>query len=276
VIDLSNPEGLAWFHNALKKLQEEYKVDGFKFDAGDARFYRDPNMISHNTETSSNDHMELFASLGREYKLNELRASWKLAGEPIAQRLRDKKHNWEDLQLLIPHMITMSNMGYAYTCPDMIGGGEYQSFKNIEDVDQELIVRSAQASALMPMMQFSVAPWRVLNDENASICLEMAKLHTEFGIQILDLAKSASETGLPILRSMEFNFPGKGYENILDQFMIGENLIVAPVLQKGAISRVVQIPEGTWKDIHGQSFVGPQSIKESVSLGDLPHFTRVA
>ena len=44
----------------------------------------------------------------------------------------------------------------------MIGGGEWTSFQDSSIMDEELIVRSAQVSALMPMMQFSVAPWRVL------------------------------------------------------------------------------------------------------------------
>ena len=45
----------------------------------------------------------------------------------------------------------------------MIGGGEFTSFLNQATIDQELIVRSTQVHALAPMMQFSVAPWRVLD-----------------------------------------------------------------------------------------------------------------
>ncbi len=59
--------------------------------------------------------------------------------------------------------MSQSVMGYSYTCPDMIGGGEFGSFLNSKTIDEELVVRSAQVHALMPMMQFSVAPWRVLS-----------------------------------------------------------------------------------------------------------------
>ena len=89
-------------------------------------------------------------------------------------------------------------MGYAYTCPDMIGGGEYRSFLNSSSLDEELVVRSAQVHALMPMMQFSVAPWRILSEENNQICLNMAKLHVDMGRRILGLAKSASKSGATI------------------------------------------------------------------------------
>lgn len=46
----------------------------------------------------------------------------------------------------------------------MVGGGQYGSFLNIDrdKFDQDLIVRSCQVHAMMPMMQFSVAPWRIL------------------------------------------------------------------------------------------------------------------
>ena len=65
-------------------------------------------------------------------------------------------------------MTTAGLLGFAYTCPDMIGGGEFNSFLNIKEgeLDEELIVRSCQIHAMMPMMQFSVAPWRILNQKN--------------------------------------------------------------------------------------------------------------
>ena len=43
--------------------------------------------------------------------------------------------------------------------------------------DQKLIVRSAQVHALMPMMQFSVAPWRILNPQHLQAVKAMAQLH---------------------------------------------------------------------------------------------------
>ena len=110
-----------------------------------------------------NVHAELFAKIGLAYPLNEYRATWKMGGQPLAQRLRDKGHTWDDLQLLIPNLLLQGIMGYPFTCPDMIGGGEMGSFINLKDINQDLIVRSAQVHALMPMMQFSVAPWRILD-----------------------------------------------------------------------------------------------------------------
>jgi alpha-glucosidase (family GH31 glycosyl hydrolase) len=269
-LDLSNPETNEWFKAQLDYLMKEYGVDGFKFDAGDAQFYTG-DVLSFN-KSLPNDHTQYFAEVGLDYPLNEYRASWKMAGLPLAQRLRDKGHDWEDLEKLIPDQMSQSVMGYAYTCPDMIGGGEYQSFLNSSMIDEELIVRSAQVHALMPMMQFSVAPWRVLSDSNEKICRKMANLHLQYGPQILKLAKVAALTGQPIVKPMELAFPGKGYETIKDQFVLGNDVIVAPVVKKGERSRMVLLPKGKWIDDLGKKHKGDELIKINVPLERLPYF----
>ncbi len=272
-IDLSNPKAMKWFKGRLDYLVSEFGVDGFKFDAGDARFYTN-GVVSFNAKTP-NDNTTFFAELGLHYPLNEYRASWKMAGMPLAQRLRDKGHSWEDLQKLIPDQMSQSVMGYAYTCPDLIGGGEYRSFLNTSTIDEELIVRSAQIHALMPMMQFSVSPWRVLSKANHQICLKMAKLHEYMGEYILELARKASVTGEPIVKPMELAFPGNGYELIKDQFVLGNDIIVAPVIEKGARSRNVVLPKGNWKAEDGKTYKGGKSIEIFVPLERLPYFKKI-
>jgi alpha-glucosidase len=50
-----------------------------------------------------------------------LTACRKMGWQPLTQRLRDKYHRWEDLELLIPHMIAEGLAGYTFSCPDMTG-----------------------------------------------------------------------------------------------------------------------------------------------------------
>ena len=274
-LDLSNPGAQEWFKDQLDYLVEEYGVDGFKFDAGDARFYIN-NVVSWKRNITPNDHTQFFAEFGLNYPLNEYRASWKMAGLPLAQRLRDKGHEWEDLAKLIPDQMSQSVMGYAYTCPDMIGGGEYRSFLSNSSLDEELIVRSAQVHALMPMMQFSVAPWRILSNENNQICLDMANLHVELGEQFLHFAESASRSGEPIVKPMAMAFPNGGYELVKDQFVLGNTIIVAPVIKKGERSRAVLLPQGKWKADDGNIYVGGKEVVIDVPLSRLPFFERVS
>eukprot|EP00186_Timspurckia_oligopyrenoides_P002127 CAMPEP_0182444142 /NCGR_PEP_ID=MMETSP1172-20130603/2689_1 /TAXON_ID=708627 /ORGANISM="Timspurckia oligopyrenoides, Strain CCMP3278" /LENGTH=530 /DNA_ID=CAMNT_0024639637 /DNA_START=44 /DNA_END=1636 /DNA_ORIENTATION=+ len=253
VLDLSNPDSLKWFLGVLDGLQTEYGVDGFKLDGGDAEAYRCEqigcSVLFFDPESNGNDQSQRFARIGEQYPVNELRASWKLGGQAIAQRLRDKNHLWEDLEMLIPGGVIQGLSGHAFSCPDMIAGGEYLCFLPGHEIDEELFVRSAQASALFPMMQFSAAPWNALRPEYQKICLDCAKLHEDFGDYIMELVHRAAETGEPILRCLEYNYPGNGYEKVMDQFLLGDEILVAPVLQKGANSRTVIFPDGQWKSV---------------------------
>jgi len=160
VLDFSNPVAVEWFNEQLNSLVDDYHIDGFKFDAGDMMFYPE-NTLSKRGFTP-NEHCESYTQFGLRFPLNEYRACWKMAGQPLAQRLHDKGHTWEDLQHLIPDMVIEGISGYTFSCPDMIGGGMLTTFEDSSKINQEMIVRSAQCHALMPMMQFSVAPWRVI------------------------------------------------------------------------------------------------------------------
>lgn len=157
VLDLTHPDALAWLRRELAALQE-LGVDGFKLDAGDLRDYRiDDHSYAGSGPTGQ---CEAWGRFATEFAFNELRACWKMGGQPLAQRLHDKPRSWgtDGLLSLIPEGIAQGLIGHPFTCPDMIGGGELGSFENGEPVDQELFVRFAQCSALFPTMQFSLAP----------------------------------------------------------------------------------------------------------------------
>ncbi len=277
VVDLTNPDGRRWLKGQLDRLVSVYGVDGFKFDGGDAEHYSAGSMLvlaKSYLEVSPNRHSELFAQVGLDYPLNEYRACWKMGGQPLAQRLRDKNHTWQDLRKLVPGILNQGLMGYAFTCPDLIGGGEYLSFRNLDQVDQELIVRAAQCHALMPMMQFSVAPWRVLNKENLETCRAMALLHARLGDEILALARESARTGEPIVRHLEYEYPHQGFVDVNDQFLLGQSTLVAPVLAKGATSRTVRFPPGKWKGDDGTTVMGPTTLSVAAPLSRLPWYRK--
>ena len=88
----------------------------------------------------------------------------------------------------------------------------------------------------------------------------MAKLHEEFGDRILQLAEESKDTGEPIVRYMEYVFPHQGLASCIDQFMLGNDILVAPVNQAGAVTRSVQLPEGKWKYVDGTIYVGGKTV----------------
>lgn len=269
VLDFSNSEAVNWFNAQLERLTKDYSVDGFKFDAGDMPFYPS-NSISKGNITP-NQHCELYAKFGLKYPLNEYRACWKMGGQPLGQRLTHKKHTWTDLQKLIPNMIVEGLSGYPFSCPDMIGGGEWTSFLDPSKIDQDLIVRSAQCHALMPMMQFSVAPWRILDRVHLEAVKKAVALREIFTPLILKLAHEAANTGDPILKSMEFVFSNQGMEEASDQFMLGDKVLVASVLTKEN-TRSVKLPLGNWLTPNGMVYKGGQTINVQAPIDQLLYF----
>ena len=272
MLDLSNPEAKDWFTGELRRLQTTYGIDGYKLDAGDTSFYKDTYLAHEKLDVD--EHAGRFGEIGLAFPLNEYRACWKLAGRPLVQRLRDKNHNWEDLRKLIPDLVAAGLLGYSFVCPDMIGGGEFQSFLDLKAIDQDLVVRSAQTHALAPMMQFSVAPWRVLDAVHLEAVKKAVALRMRFTSQILKLAKESSVTDEPILRHMSYVFPEGGYEKINDQFMMGDDLLVVPMVGKGS-SRKAMIPAGKWKADDGNVVKGPGEVTLDVPLERLPYFERM-
>ena len=141
-------------------------------------------------------------------------------------------------------MIAAGLIGQPFICPDMVGGGDWVAFIPGSPFEQELFIRSAQIHALCPMMQISASPWRVLDERHQAIFRDILALRQKFAPMIAALAKKAGEDGEPILRSLEYAYPGRGYAGVIDEFMMGDDLLVAPILEKGAVTRKVVLPPG--------------------------------
>ena len=273
-LDFTNPVAVQWFQGRLNFLQKTYGVDGFKFDAGDFEYY--PPNLTAVKQISANEHSRLFAAIGLQYPLNEYRACWKMGGKPLVQRLRDKGHNWTDLKTLIPDMLLQGLSGYTFICPDMIGGGEIGSFwgeKN--NLDQDLIVRSAQCHGLMPMMQFSVAPWRVLDSAHFDAIKKTIAVRNQFIPVIMQLAKASALNGEPIVKCLDYVFPRQDLAAVSDQFLLGDSIIVAPMLDSKKKSRTVRFPKAgkaKWIADDGRTYLGGTTAVVDVPLSRLPFF----
>lgn len=248
VLDLTNPGAQSWLKEKLDGVMAKYGVDGFKFDAGDAGMYR-------STDRSFRpglpvDQTTAFNAFAARYPVNELRAVWNMGGAPLVCRLHDKMHSWDQdgLDCILPNTMTQSLIGCYYGCPDMVGGGNYASFLEEGFVfDEELYLRWLQASLLCPMLQFSIAPWRMLSAENYEIVKRLLKLRERYAGYILELAKNAAKSHDPIVRPLAYEFPRQGYERETTMFMLGSRYLVVPVLEKGVSKRSIRLPEGLWQ-----------------------------
>jgi alpha-glucosidase (family GH31 glycosyl hydrolase) len=275
VLDCTNEDTVNWFHEQLGSLISDVGVDGFKFDGGDPHYYRSTDICAKPTDPCG--HCEAWVKIGLKYPLNEYRASWKMAGQPIAQRLSDKNHAWNvnGLAGLIPNGLAQGLMGYAYNCPDMIGGGQYRDFLDDSvSLDAELFVRYAQCAALFPMMQFSAAPWRVLDKKHNAYCLEAARLRKQINPELELLVRQAAQTNEPIMRHLAYAYPNEGYESVSDQFMLGNDILVAPIVQKDKDRRVVIFPSGNWLSSTDDLINGPTIREINAPLNCLPWYRK--
>lgn len=276
ILDLSNPNACAWFKKKLDGVMEKYGVDGFKFDAGGAYLYRNDDKTAVIQEAC--EHTLSFDKFCAGYKYNELRSVWNCGGEPIVCRLQDKIPTWEvkdGLGTLMPNMLLQGLLGYYYGCPDMVGGGAYAYFDdNGNGIDEELYLRWLEVSILCPMVQFSISPKRILSPDNFKKVMKLCSLREQYAKRIIELAENASVSGEPIMRYMEYEFPNMGMENVTDQFMLGSDMLVAPVTEKGVYKRRVVLPEGKWKK-DGKIFDGGAAVEVDAPLGSLTVFERV-
>ena len=215
---------------------------------------------------------------GSRYEFHEYKDTFKGGGKATIQRLLDRNHTWDEngINTILPCSMLQGLIGHPFVCPDMIGGGEW-TYNFIPDfkVDEELFIRMAQVSAFFPMMQFSWAPWRVLTKKSFNTVLNAARLHKNMATEIIGLIEDAEKSGEPIIRNLEYNDPHQNYAVIKDEFMLGENILVCPVVTKGTFEKDIVFPKGVWQDENGNEYAGRQTLCLPTPLDKLLWFRRV-
>ena len=272
LLDLSHPNGRRWYEDVLNGLRRNFGIDAFKFDGGMISDYVRP--VAYDSSFTAARQCGAYARLAVKYPASECRSAFGLAGEPVIMRLADKDHSWAALGKLIPDMLAAGLIGYPYICPDMVGGGQWLSFLPGSAFEPELFIRSAQVQALCPMMQISASPWRVLDERHQMLFRAAVDLRQKFAPMFVALARHASRTGEPLMRNLEYAYPGRGWAMVRDEFLMGETLLVAPQLAKGSRSRQVLIPPGRWRADDGRTYDGPAEVRVETPLSRIPYFTK--
>ena len=123
------------------------------------------------------------------------------------------------------------------------------------------------------------SPWNMAQIYNAPEFLDEMrywhKLHEQLRPYLWETAKRCVTESKPILRPLVYEWPEDS--NVLycqDEYLLGNDLLVAPLLEENAHSREVYLPQGTWTDFFsGKIYAGNQTIV--IDAGDkLPVFTR--
>lgn len=279
ILDFTNEYDKEYLDSQLQSLIDEFSIDGFKFDGGCLASYCDTRAVNGpiNKMYTPAQRNIAWNEFGLKYSYHEYKDTFKGGGKRCIQRLFDKFHSWDNngLNTLIPNALSAGLMGYPFICPDMIGGGEWTIRENNQRVDMELFVRMAQCSALFPMMQFSWAPWEAVDKQHLKYIKDAHDLHIRFADRFRALVEQCYKDNEPVLRSLEYNYPHCGFERVKDMFMLGNDILAAPVIVKGQKVRKVTLPQGKWKGFNGIEYYGNKTYEIPVTLADTVYFTKM-
>ncbi|CAG9826671.1 unnamed protein product [Diabrotica balteata] len=276
-IDFTNPEAAEWWSARLKKLQQNPGIDSFKFDAGETDYGPQPSVYHGvNQEDVPNILSESYVRTCAKFgPLVEVRSGSRTQDLPIFIRMIDKDSNWGDsngLYTLITTLLQMNINGYTLVLPDMIGGNGYAG----KLPDAELLVRWTQANTFMPAMQFSYLPWEITSTKFnvAKIVKKFVTLHEKYADHIIRAMKNSVEKGTPVNPPIWWIAP-KDLKALAcdDEYLVGEEILVAPVIKKGATRRDVYLPAGKWVDgNNGDIYQGPLTVDYDAGIDILPFF----
>ncbi|XP_067840891.1 myogenesis-regulating glycosidase [Heptranchias perlo] len=283
VLDFTNPETTDWFQKRLEHLRSKYGIVSFKFDAGETS-YLPAEFSTQKPLSDPSIFSKLYAETAALYcKLAEVRVGYRTQTLPCFVRMIDRDSVWGyelGLKSLIPTALTMSILGYHFILPDMIGGNVYpnKTAGSDEIPEPELYIRWLELSAFLPAMQFSIPPW-LYDNEVLKIAYKFTQLRESLVVPlILRLAEETTQTGNPIIRPLWWIAPDdKVAQKVDTQFLIGDYLMVAPILEKGKKARDIYLPDGKWQSFNGGLFdKTPILLTDfAVDLDEVAYFTRM-
>lgn len=203
----------------------------------------------------------------------------------------DVRSRFEVLRAQIPAGLNIAMSGIPWWTTD-IGGFMDGDIRT--DYFKELIVRWFQYGVFCPLFrlhgvreplnglygaQSSGADNEVwsFGEGNYEIIRHLLFLREKLKPYLRELNREAHEHGTPPMRPLYYDFPTDAAAvNLADQFMLGPDLLVAPVTEQGAISREVYLPTGTtWVEAwNGQEFQGGQQLKANAPLERIPVYWR--
>ncbi|XP_038078821.1 myogenesis-regulating glycosidase-like [Patiria miniata] len=248
-LDVTNEGAAEWYIGTLRKMQTDYGLDSFRFDAGEVSYipyiynatipFNDPNVYC-------TQYVELVATINRQITV---RCGHQTQHQPIFVRMVDKDANWNynnGLLTVIPTALLMGILGYPFILPSYPSTNTHAIGTK---PDRELYIRWVELMAYLPSMQFSIAPWQY-DEEVIQVAQKMVKIHeVVVTSRMLNLSSEVITKGHPIIRPVWWIAPSDEVAQHIDsEFLIGDTFLVAPVLTKHARARDVYLPAGDWKE----------------------------
>jgi len=292
--DFSQPVAREWWGGLYKRLTD-IGVAGIWNDMNEPAVFQAPTWtmpldVRHDGEGQPTDHREIHYIYGllmtratydgllrlrpdeRPFVLT--RATFAGGQRYAALWPGDNQSRWEDLRQSIPMLTGLGLSGMPFVGADIGGFGESPT--------PELFTRWLQAGLFSPFMRIHTAdgtadqePWS-FGVAYEGYNRRAIELRYELLPHIYNEMERTSTTGIPALRPVFLEFPADSRTwSMDDQFMLGPDLLVAPVLHEARTDRELYLPAGTWFDFWtGRPFQGGQTIRVPVTLSSMPVFVR--
>ena len=181
---------------------------------------------------------------------------------------------WHHLRYSIPQILSLSMSGFMFNGVDIGGFGG--------DSNKELLIRWLEANLFIPFLRNhstlhtkAQEPY-AYDEETLNIFKKYLKIRYEFIPYLYNLAQEMSFKGEPIVSPLFYHFEDD--ENTLeinDEYMVGDSLLVAPILDKDARRRMIYLPKGTWIDLFtGKKYIGGKHIIFAENLAESGYFIK--
>lgn len=255
IIDFTKASSAKWFLTRLEMLKSNYSINGFFFTGGLTSF-QPRNYKFHQTFVNPDHFIRTYLSHVKQVThLMGTDIGFETENLPAYISLLPRTCTWDSntgLRSIIPTVLTLSLMGYSVINPGSIGGDIPDSL-NGTLLDRDLYLRWMQLAIFMPVVQFSKHPGDY-DEEMVKITKILLQKRKDEVIPVMKSALKESEiTGAPLIRPLWWLAPHDHNAHQIDsEFVIGDKIIVAPILEARKIVRDVYLPPGMWQDNYGR------------------------
>jgi len=289
LMDFSNEAAKEWWFGQRQYLIDDLKVDGFKTDGGEFVFGYDLKFADGRTgremrNAYPNDYVESYYRFAQQNGgITFSRAGYTGAQRFPAHWAGDERSTFGAFRRSLLAGLSAGLSGVIFWGWDLGGfSGDVPT--------AELFIRSTQMAAFCPIMQYHAeskaelnqdrTPWNIAErsgDERAiSVYRYFANVRMSLLPYISQEANYAVETGEPLMRPLVLDYEEDPITHeIWDEYLFGRSLLVAPVVEEGARSRSVYLPEGRWFALFEETWLdGGRWVERDVPLDRIPVFVK--